>query len=254
MQVALTRAVGAAIADCALTFRDRAPIDVGQATQQHAAYEEVLRRHGLRVVALPADPELPDAVFVEDTAVVLDEVAVLARPRLELRRREVPAVAAALASFRPLARISGGAHLEGGDVLRVGHALYVGLSRRTDAAGAAALAAVVEPLGYRVVTVPVTGCLHLKSAVTQLAPGALLINRAWIDPAPFAGFDLIDVDPSEPEAANTLLLGGTVLLPTSFPRTRAILAARGLHVETIDVSELQKAEAGVTCCSIVFSA
>jgi dimethylargininase len=254
MQVAITRAVGPALAECALTFRKRESIDVGRAERQHAAYEEALRRHGVQVRALPVEPDLPDAIFVEDTAVVVDELVVLTRPGLESRRREVASVAAALKRYRPLARIDDGASLEGGDVLRIDRTLYAGLSCRTDAAGAAALARVLEPLEYRVVTVPVTGCLHLKTAITQVAPGTLLLNPAWIDPAPFARFELIAVPTSEPDAANTLLLGETVLMPASFPRTRELLEARGLAVEAMDVSELQKAEAGVTCCSILFSA
>lgn len=252
MQWALTRSIGPRLADCALSYRVREAIDSRLAMQQHAAYEEIVRRHGLQLITLPAEPDLPDAVFVEDTAVVVDELAVLTRPGLEVRRREVPAVATALAPHRKLAAIAADATLEGGDVLRIGRTLYVGLSGRTDAGGAAQLATLLEPLGYRVMPVRVSGCLHLKTAVTQVAPHTLLINRAWVDPAPFAAYDLIDVPATEPDAANTLLLGETVLLPASFPATHMLLQAHGLTVETVDVSELQKAEAGVTCCSILF--
>lgn len=251
MPRAITRAVGPRLADCALSFRARETIDLPLALRQHAAYEQALRRHGVEVVSLDAEPDLPDAVFVEDTAVVVDELAVLARPGLETRRREVPSVAAALAPLRPTAPITGEAHLEGGDVLRIGRTLFAGLSRRTDVAGVAQLAALLEPFGYRVVPVRVTGCLHLKTAVTAVTPDTLLANRAWIDAAPFAGYEIIDVHAAEPDAANTLPLAGSVLLPAAFPETRALLEARGLTVETIDLSELQKAEAGITCCSII---
>lgn len=251
MQRAITRAVGPRLAECALSFRVREAIDLQLAAQQHAAYEATLRRHGLQVLALAPEPDLPDAVFVEDAAVVVNELAVIARPRLESRGREVPSIAAALAPYRQLARIEAGGYLEGGDVLRIGRTLYVGRSQRTNAEGIAQLTALLEPLEYRVVPVEVSGCLHLKTAVTAVTPHTLLVNRAWVDTAPFAGYKIIDVPAAEPDAANTLPLGGAVLLPASLPETRALLEARGLTVETIDVSELQKAEAGVTCCSIL---
>jgi dimethylargininase len=253
-QVAILRAVSPTLGDCALTYLDRVPIDLGRATRQHAAYADALRARGVRVLELAAEADLPDAVFVEDTAVVVDEVAVLTRPRLESRRREVATMRAALAPYRPLIDIGAEASLEGGDVLRIGRTLYVGQSCRSDAAGAASLEAALAPFGYRVVPVPVAGCLHLKTAVTQVAPGVLLAHASWMDVGPFADFEVISVPEAEPDAANTLLLGETVLMPASFPRTRALLEARGLQVETVDVSELQKAEAGVTCCSILFSA
>lgn len=252
MLTALTRAPGPSIVDCALSFRPREAIDARRAVEQHRGYEGYLRGRGVRVVALDAAADLPDAVFVEDAAVVVDEVAVLARPRLEARRREVESVAAALAPYRRLERLAAPASLEGGDVLRVGRALYVGLSRRTDAGGVAGLARALAPFGYQVRPVAVTGCLHLKTAVTSIGPGTLLANRAWVDMAPFAGFDVVDVPASEPDAANVLVIGEDILLPASFPRTRDLLRGRGLRVHTLDISELQKAEAGLTCCSIVF--
>lgn len=239
--------------ECALSFRDREAIDLDLATTQHAAYEQVLRDHGVQVISAPPEPDFPDAVFVEDTALVLDELAILTRPGVHSRRGEVPSIGRTLEPFRPLAAITGEATLEGGDVLRIGNTLFVGLSTRTNAAGIAALAALVEPLGYTVTTVRVTGCLHLKTAVTQVAPHTVLVNHNWLDPAPLAAFEQIPVPAAEPDAANTLMLGTTVLLPASFPETYRLLTARGLRVETLDVSELQKAEAGLTCCSLIFA-
>lgn len=252
MLTALTRAVSPTLDQCALTFHDRQPIDVALAMRQHQAYEECLRRLGVRVVALSAEPELPDAVFVEDTAVVVDEVAVMTAPALESRRREVPSMAAALEAYRPLRFLTGTAALEGGDVMRIGKTLFVGATRRTNHDGIAQLAAALEPYGYRVRAIEVTGCLHLKSACTYIGRDTVLANRAWADLTPLDSYDLIDVPASEPAAANAVLAGDDLLMPSSFPRTAALLRERGFRVHTVDVSELQKAEAAVTCCSILF--
>ena len=251
---ALTRAVSPSLVDCALTFRERTPIDVERAMAQHAAYEDSLRGLGVRVVSLPAEPDLPDAVFVEDTAVVVDELAVLAAPLLPSRRREVASMDAALAPWRRRAYIQGDGTLEGGDVMRIGRDLYAGRSARTNDAGIAQLAAHLEPLGYAVHAARFSDCLHLKSACTYIGRHTVLANRDWVDTGQFGGVDVIDVDPEEPGAANALLVDGHVVLPASYPLTRRRLTAAGFAVAAVDVSELQKAEAGVTCCSILLDA
>jgi dimethylargininase len=190
-------------------------------------------------------------VFVEDIAIVLDELAIVTRPGAGSRRAERPSVEAALRPYRRVARIEAPGTLDGGDVLRSGRTLFVGRSSRTDEAGLEQLRAVAEPVGYRVTPVAVTGCLHLKSAVTEVADGAVLINRDWIDANAFAGRELIDADPAEPHAANALRIGATVVHPTAYPRTGKRLEDRGIAVEAIDVSELAKAEGGLTCCSLI---
>ena len=252
--IALMRGVPPTLARCELSFREREPIDLERALAQHAAYAALLRSLGLEVVELPADPMFPDCCFVEDVAVVLDEVALLTRPGAPSRRGEVPVIEAALARYRPIETTPAPATLEGGDVLRVGHTLYVGRSARTNQAGIARLAAVAEPLGYRVVPVPVTGCLHLKSAVTALDQQRLLLNRAWLDPSPFRGLDLVDVAPEEPGAANVLRVAGLVIAHPGFPRTLERIAALGYAVRPLDVSEFLKAEAALTCKSLLFAA
>lgn len=254
MLIALTRAVSPSINACELTFHEQQPIDVARAAEQHHAYEDCLRSLGAEVIRLPDEPDLPDAVFVEDTAVVVDEVAVIPVMGAASRRPETKSVAAALAAYRPLRHLEAPATLDGGDVLRVGRRLFVGLTSRTNQAGIAQLAAHLAPFGYQVEAVEVTGCLHLKSACTTVGNNTLLINRAWIDVAPFAGFDLIDVPASEPGAANVLLIGETLIVPSAFPQTIALLEARGFKVCPVDVSEFQKAEGGVTCKSILFTA
>jgi len=252
--IAVMRGVPPTLARCELSFREREPIDLARAVDQHAAYAALLRDLGLEVVELPADPAFPDCCFVEDVAVVLDEVALLTRPGAASRRGEVPVIEAALARYRPIETTPAPATLEGGDVLRVGHTLYVGRSARTNQAGIARLAAVAEPLGYTVVPVPVTGCLHLKSAVTALDQQRLLLNRAWLDTSPFRGLDLVDVAPEEPGAANVLRVAGLVIAHPGFPRTLERIATFGYEVRPLDVSEFLKAEAALTCKSLLISA
>ena len=253
MLTAITRAVSPAIVDCELSFIDRKPIDLAIAQEQHHAYEKLLGKLGARVISLPVEPALPDSMFVEDPAIVLDELAVILPLGTETRRREAPSLAHALAKFRKLEYVSLPGTLEGGDVLRVGRKLFVGLTRRSNAEGIRQFAAILAPHNYEVVAVPVTGCLHLKSAVTYLGRNTLLANRAWFNTTPLAGHEWIDVDPTEPHAANALALAGTVIFPASFPRTRARIEARGFQVTSIDISELQKAESGLTCSSLLFA-
>jgi dimethylargininase len=253
MLTALTREVSPDINACELSFLDRQPIDVGRAREQHAAYRQCLGELGVRVLTLPAEPGLPDAVFVEDAAVVVDEVAVVTRMGAASRRREVETVAAALSPFRPLARIVEPGTLEGGDVLRVGRTLYVGLSGRTNRAGAEQLAEALAPYGYRVETVEARGCLHLKSGCSYVGRDTVLANRAWVDMGRIEGVEVIDVPAEEPWGANAVAVGGAVVVPASSPLTRALLEARGFDVRAVDVSELQKAEAGVTCMSVLLA-
>ena len=252
--IALMRGVPSTLARCELSFREREPIDLARAVAQHAEYAALLRSLGLEVVELPADPAFPDCCFVEDVAVVLDELALLTRPGAASRRGEVAAIEAALARYRPIETTPSPATLEGGDVLRVGHTVFVGLSARTNEAGIARLAALAEPLGYRVVPVAVTGCLHLKSAVTALDQERVLLNRAWLDSAPFRGLELVDVAPGEPGAANVLRVAGLVIAHPGFPRTLERIAALGYAVRPLDVSEFLKAEAALTCKSLLFAA
>lgn len=254
--VALTRAVPRSIDRCELTHLAREPIDYVRAVAQHDAYEAALRRAGCRVQRLPDAPDFPDSVFVEDTAVVLAGVAVIARPGAESRRGEVAAMAAALAPHRPLRFIEPPGTLDGGDVLVTPGRIFVGISGRTSAEGARQLGAHVAPFGFEVVPVPVQGCLHLKSAVTLLPANRrsslpILINASWVDRTVFAGFELVEVDPAEPAAANVLAVNGDVICAEEHPRTRARLEQRGIATLTVPAGELAKAEGGLTCCSVL---
>jgi len=253
MLTAITRDVSASLAQCQLSFVDRAPIDVARAHAQHEAYRDALAALGCEVIALPAQDAMPDAVFVEDTAIVLDEVAILTRPGAPSRRGEGETVAAALAGYRTVRAIEAPGTIDGGDVLRVGREIFVGRSARTNEDGIAQLAAIAQPFGYRVTAVPTRDCLHLKSAVTAVSHDTLLIQPRWIDREPFADFKLIEVDPEEEHAANALRIGDAgIVYPSSFPRTRERIEQAGVRVVPVDLSELQKAEGATTCCSIVF--
>jgi dimethylargininase len=249
---AITREVSASLATCELTWLEREPIDIERAIAEHHAYERCLVDLGVRVISLPALDSHPDAVFVEDPAIVLDEVAVITTMGCESRRGERASLADALAQFRPLIHMRDAAKLEGGDVMRVGRHLYVGLSARTDAAGVAQLAAELQPFGYEVHGVELRDCLHLKSACCSIAPKTILINRAWVDTGLFSKYRLIDVAKDEPGAANALNVGETIVMPNAFPKTAAILRVEGFKVAELDMTELMKAESGVTCSSLVF--
>lgn len=252
MIVALTREPARALDACELTYREREPVDAGAAAGQHRAYCEALRACGARVVTLPPAEELPDSVFVEDTAIVLDEVAVLTRPGVESRRGEVRLIEPEVARLRPVVRIEPPATLEGGDVLRLGRTLYVGLSPRTNAAGAAALRRLVAPHGYEVVTVGLRGCLHLKTGCSAVDDETVLVNPGWVDAGVFRGREVIRVDAAEPWGANVLRVAGAVCVGAAFPRTAEMLSARGHDVRAVEVSEFAKAEGSLTCMSLLF--
>jgi len=254
MLTAITRAVSPGIVNCELTFVVRQPIELARAEEQHRAYQALLEKFGARVISLPAEPALPDSMFVEDPAIVLDELAIILPLGTETRRPEAVSIARALAQFRKLAHVELPGKVEGGDVLHVGRRLFTGLSSRTNTEGIRQLSSILAPYGYDVVSVAVTGCLHLKSAVTYIGRNTLLANRAWFDTKPLSGFEWIDVAPEEPHAANALAIGSTIVFPASFPWTRARLEARGFYVAPIDISELQKAESGLTCSSLLFDA
>jgi dimethylargininase len=254
MLTAITRKVSSSMANCELSFIERKPIDMKKANEQHHAYESLLEKLGAKVISLPEERDLPDSMFVEDPAIVLDEIAIICPLGTETRRKEAASLAAALEPFRKLAHVKLPGMLEGGDVLRVGKKLFVGLTQRSNAEGVRQLAVITEHDGYDLTAVPVTGCLHLKSAVTYLGRNTLLGNRAWFHSKRFEGFEWVDVDPAEPHAGNALAMGESVVFPASFPKTRARIEDKGFRVESLDISELQKAESGLTCSSLLFDA
>ena len=254
MLIALTRQISPRFNECELTHLDRRPIDLDLARAQHHQYEAALRELGCEVLSLPAEPDLPDSVFVEDVALVFDEVAIITRPGAHSRKPEAASIARALKTYRTLCTIEAPGTVDGGDVLPVGRTVYIGLSSRSNPAGVEQTQEFLAPYGYAVKGVEVTGCLHLKSAVTQVSDDKLLINPAWIDRRIFGEVKFIEVDEAEPSAANAVWIGDTVLYPSSFPRTQQRLEEAGLRLKIVDATEVAKAEGAVTCCSLIFRA
>ncbi|MGA9852483.1 MAG: arginine deiminase family protein [Gammaproteobacteria bacterium] len=254
MLIAITCEVSQHIAQCELTHLAREPVNVSRARAQHRQYEALLAELGCKLICLPAEPELPDSVFVEDTAIVLEELAVITRPGAESRRAETASVAGVLKQYRKLFHIEPPGTLDGGDVLQVNKTLYVGLSKRSNPQGIGQLRDILATFGYSVAAVELHDCLHLKSAATEVSENTLLINRHWVNTGIFGSMRLIDVAPTEPFGANAVRIGKTLVYPAAFPSTRERLEAHGISVRTVDASELAKAEGGVTCCSLIFTA
>ncbi len=249
--IALTREVSPRIVECELVHLARTPIDVGRARSQHAEYERALRSMGVDVRRVAPAPDHPDAVFLEDAAVVLDEVAVITRPGALSRRGELAAVEEGLRPLRKLARITEPGTVDGGDVLVAGRRVFVGRTSRTNEEGITQMRRLLAPFGYTVEGVAVTGCLHLKSAATAIDDATLLANPAWVSPEALAALELVTVDPAEPMAANIVRVGDRHLYARSYPRTLDRLIARGLSPTLVDADELAKAEGAVTCCSLL---
>jgi dimethylargininase len=234
------------------TYIGREPINPALALRQHEEYRAALRSCGASIVVLEDNRDLPDSVFVEDTAIVLDEVAVMMSMGAESRRAEVPAIEAALQPFRRIEHVRLPATIDGGDVVRSGRALYVGASPRTNAGGIHALREIVKPFGYTVTAVGVHGCLHLKSGCSALPDGRFLVNSDWIDVWPLDA-SLVRVPASEQWAGDVLTIDSTIIASDAFPETIATLG-QDFRVIPVSVSEFAKAEGGVTCLSLVFRA
>ena len=253
MLIALTRAVSSRINECELSFIDRHAIDVPRAVRQHRNYQELLKSLGVSVIEIPADDNCPDCCFLEDTAIVLDELAIICRPGSGPRRREVDGVVPNIREHRrEIFRIEAPATLEGGDVLRVGRTLFVGLTQRTNREGIEQLRKYLGPHGYAVKAVEVTGALHLKSVCTAVDERTILAEPTRLDLTEFADFEVIEVPADEWMAANILLISQTVCMHSGLARTKALLRERGYEVRTVDISEFLKAEAGLTCMSLIF--
>jgi dimethylargininase len=250
---AITREVSPAINQCELTHISRELIDYQRACEQHRRYEDALRDLGVDIISLRAEPDMPDSVFVEDTALVLDECAILLNPGAASRRTEIPSIERALSSYRKIYRLQPPATIDGGDILRLDRTIYVGISGRSTENAVEQMKIFLEPYRYEVRAVRVSGCLHLKSGVTQVGEKTLLINPSWVEREDFPGMDFIEVDPSEPYAANAVLVGETIIFPAAFPKTQVKLADAGIRMSIVDADELAKAEGALTCCSLIFS-
>jgi dimethylargininase len=251
--VALTHAPSPQMEGCELTFVERATIDFPRALQQHEAYCRLLRDCGAEVHLLSTNGDQPDCVFVEDTAVVLDEIAVVGSMGAKSRRPETEAIARELGKFREVERIELPGTLEGGDVLRVGRQLLVGVSSRTNDSGLRCFAEIVGRFGYEIIPVPVHNCLHLKTACTALPDQTLLVNPAWVGMEALRSYECICIPDREPWGANVALVNEIVCLSTEHKLTAEMISKRGFEVRTVDLSEFAKAEGGITCLSILFA-
>jgi dimethylargininase len=247
---AITRRPGPDLAR-GLTTADLGEPDHEVALAQHDAYVEALRGLGLSVEVLPPFPGHPDACFVEDTAVVVPEGAVITRPGAASRRGETATVAAALARHRECVELTTGT-LDGGDVLIVGRRCWIGLSARTDRDGAAALTEHLERWGYTCTTLPVGAGLHLKSSVNWVGGDTLLVAEEFAGRPELAGWTLLVAPPDETYACNTLWVNGGLITPAGFPRTRESLEGLGLPVFELALSEFEKLDGGLTCLSLRF--
>jgi dimethylargininase len=250
--IALTHIVSPNIDQCELSFLERSPINYDQAVSQHEQYCSLLRDCGIQVVELSVNRFYPDSTFIEDTAVVLDELAVMASMGIESRRREVRNVESVLTRYRHISHIKLPATLEGGDVLRIGKKIFVGISPRTNLAGADSLERILAPSGYQIIPVTVNGCLHLKSACIAIDHNTLLVNPHWLDLMPLRDLRIVPVPEDEQRAVNALRINNTICMHSGFPKTAELLGNLGFSLKTIDISELLKAEAGMTCSSIIF--
>jgi len=251
MKLAITRDVSPRFNECELTHIARTPIDVKASENQHHGYVQALKELGYAVLELPAEAGLPDSVFVEDTAVVLPDVAIITNPGADSRKPETSSIAQALSRYRELVYVESPATVDGGDVLVLGKNIYVGLSTRSNQAAVDQMNEKLSRFGYSVHGVDMHDCLHLKTAVTRVDDQTLLINRKWVDMENFEGYDLIEVDQSEPFAANCLPVGDAIIYPVAFPLTSAKLVERGYKIKPVVVDELAKAEGAVTCCSLI---
>lgn len=249
---AITRPISPNMGNCELTHLDREPIDIQKANQQHDKYEIALKKIGCNIIKATAAPSLPDSVFVEDCAIVLDELAIITLPGAESRREEVTGIIEVLEPLRKLFYIQSPGLLDGGDVLVIGKKIWVGLSYRSNKSAIEQLKKITSPFGYSVTGVKVTDCLHLKSAVTQVGENSVLLNPNWIDAGIFTEFKIIETHPNEPNAANALLINDTVLFPKSYPLTAQVLKENRINIIQLDNTEVIKAEGALTCCSIIF--
>ena len=245
----LVRAPSSRLAEGIVTHIDRTPVDVALAQQQHAAYADALAASGWTVAQAPTADDCPDSVFIEDTVVACDDLAVLTRPGAPARRAEVAGAEQAVRSLGlRTARIEEPGTLDGGDVLQAGHLVYVGRGGRTNGEGIRQLRGLLAPLGRTVIAVPLRNVLHLKSAVTALPDGTFLLLPDLVPAELFPA-----VRPVQEEAGcHVVPLGGDrVLIAASAPRTAELLADLGFTPVVVGISEFEKLEGCVTCLSVL---
>ncbi len=253
MKYALVRGIPASFDQCIKPENDQRPIDVALARQQHRRYCEILSELGWTVLLLPPDDRYPDGPFTEDTAVVAGKAALITRPGAASRRGEVEATAEILGCFLDLTRMTAPATLEGGDVLCMGDKIFVGRTARTNDPGIDALTRWADP-SRTVVAVDVEGALHLKSVVNALGDATVVLSGDGVDPAAFSEYKVLKVPEKEAARLSFLAIGDKVLLPADCPETARLFRQKGFTPILLDISEIRKAQAGLTCMSVLFEA
>jgi dimethylargininase len=248
---AIVRGIPSTFDDCIKPPESKQPIDLALAREQHRSYCSSLRGLGIRLIELEADECYPDCTFVEDTAIVAGETAVIARFGVAARAGEETAVEAEISRYERIVTIEPPATIEGGDVLKIDTTLFVGITSRTNREGAAQLERAVAADGFSVVPVPVTGVFHLKSAVTYLGNGHIALASGHFDESIFKRFAKIAIPPEETYATNCLAANDAVLVSAGFPRTRDRIQSAGFTVIETQSSEFKKAGGSLTCLSIL---
>ena len=249
---AITRGVSSNMDACELTYCSRDNIDLNKAVLQLEQYNELLRTWDVDLVTMPASNSYADCCFVQDTAVVLDEICVIASMGAATRQGEVSEVERLVSPLRKIRRILPPATLDGGDVVQIGKRLYVGHSTRTNARGIVALDRLVEPFGYTVVPVHVNGGLHLTTGCGVINDETVLLNPRWLDAHAFRGLRQLHVPESEPWAANTIRVDNAVCLEDRAPRTLELVQPFAERIDKLDISEFRKAEGSLSCLSLIF--
>ncbi|MCP4107784.1 MAG: amidinotransferase [Desulfobacteraceae bacterium] len=219
---------------------------------QHEAYIQTLRHLGLDIVVLESQTDYPDAYFVEDTAVVTPDVAVITNPGAMSRKGEEETIEPVLARYRKTVRIRPPGTVDGGDVLMVGTHFFIGISERTNKEGASQLGAVLEEYGNTWTSVKIGEGLHLKSSINYVGRNTMLVTGEFADIDEIRGYDKIITEKSEEYAANTLLVNDTLIMPRGFPGVKRKLDTLGLEIIELDASEIRKMDGGLTCMSLRF--
>ncbi len=236
--------------DSGLTGAGLGSPDMALARQQHAAYCEALRSFGLEIILLDAVEEHPDSTFVEDAAVIAGSRAVITRPGHPSRLGEAELIEPVLSRYLEIDRIEPPGRIDGGDVLEIDDRILIGLSDRTDEAGAGQLCEIVEREGFSCGTVPVACGLHLKSGISYLGNGIALADSSMAGIEDLTGLEVVTVAEGEAYCANSIVVNGRILFPSGFPRTRDTLACTGLEIIELEMSEFQKMDGGLSCLSL----
>lgn len=252
MLIALTHTVSPNIMNGEVTFIDRKAVNYDLAVQQHDIYCQALSDCGAEVKKLSVNLNSPDSCFVEDTAIIFDEVAIITSMGISSRQHESKTIAPELDRYREIIHIELPAIIEGGDVLQIGRRVYVGLSRRTNIQGVHKLAQILKQWDYEIIPVELKNCLHLKTACTAISEEIILLNPQWVEPETFSDYKVLSVPKEEMWAANTIRVGDRILLQHGFPRTLELVSRNHNALEILNISEFSKIEAGLSCLSLIF--